>query len=190
MIVICGTQVEANHISRPFFQKFDFSVQGQKMVQNEERFCLLYSISQEPYIIWLSFMVDKCKMIIFPVVFFLHFFKILVFWFVSGIKRQKMTQNDKYFFLLCLTSQESLFILHMRKRKHLLICFQFLIFGANSGAKGQKMTQNDRKLCIAPTSHEAYTIWLWFLVHIYKRMASSYAVFTFLIFWFSGLLWG
>ena len=53
-----------------------------------------------------------------------------------------MTQNDKHFCLLRLISQESLFIVHMRKRKYLLHFFQFLIFGANSGVKGQK---NDPK---------------------------------------------
>ena len=73
----------------------------------------------------------------------------MVFWFVSGIKGQKMIQNDKNFYMLCLISQESLFILRMRN---------FLIFEAHSGVKGQKMTQNDRKLCVAPISQEAYTI--------------------------------
>ena len=56
-----------------FFQNFDFSVKGQKMVQNEKRFCLCNSISQEPYIILSSFVVDKCKIRISPGVFF-HFF--------------------------------------------------------------------------------------------------------------------
>ena len=113
-----------------FFQNFDFSVKGQKMVQNEKRFCLLYSISQEPYIIWLSFVVDKCKMIISPGLFFLffHFFKIFVFWFLSGIKGKKMTQNDKNFCLLRLISLESLFIVHMHKRKYLLIFFKIFNF--------------------------------------------------------------
>ena len=56
-----------------FFQNFDFSVKGQKMVQNEKRFCLCNSISQEPYIILSSFVVDKCKIRISPG-FFFHFF--------------------------------------------------------------------------------------------------------------------
>ena len=34
------------------------------MVQNDKKFCPSPSISQEPYIIWLSFMVHMCKMII------------------------------------------------------------------------------------------------------------------------------
>ena len=40
-----------------FLQNFDFSgfwvVNRQKLVQNDKKFCLLCSISQEPYIIWL-----------------------------------------------------------------------------------------------------------------------------------------
>ena len=126
------------------------------MVQNQKRFCLLNAMSLEPYIILLSFVVDKCKMIISPGVFF-HFLKILIFWFASGIKGQKMTQNDKSFCLLHLISQESLFIVHMRKRKYLFIFFP--IFNtANTRVKGQKMTQNNRKLSVAPISQEPYTI--------------------------------
>ena len=120
------------------------------MVQNEKRFCLLNSIFQEPYIIWLPFMVDKCKMII-SAGFSFHFFKILIFWFVSGIKGQKIVQNDKNFCVLLLISQESLFIVHMWKRKYLLIFFfQFLIFGVNSGVKGQKKTQTVKNCVLHP----------------------------------------
>ena len=58
-------------------------VKGQKMVQNDKKFCLLHSISQEPYIIWLSFMVQMYKMIISPGVFFNV--KILIFLVVTGL---------------------------------------------------------------------------------------------------------
>ena len=61
------------------------------------------SISQEPYIIWLSFMVQMCKMI-FPGVFFN--FKILIFWVFRGLKGQKVAQNDKKFCLSDSVSQE------------------------------------------------------------------------------------
>ena len=44
-------------------------VKGQKMVQNEETLCLLYSIFQETYIIWFPFMVHMCKMIISTSIF-------------------------------------------------------------------------------------------------------------------------
>ena len=51
-------------------------IKGQKMVQNDKKFCLSRFISQEPYIIWLSCMVQMCKMIISPGAFFN--FRILV----------------------------------------------------------------------------------------------------------------
>ena len=75
-----------------FFWKFWFSgsivgVKGQKMVQNDKKLCLLRSISQESYIIWLSFMVQMFKMIISPGVFFSV--KILIFQFIKRLKGQK-----------------------------------------------------------------------------------------------------
>ena len=39
-------------------------VKGQKTVQNDKTLCLLHSISQDPYIIWLLFMVQMCKVVI------------------------------------------------------------------------------------------------------------------------------
>ena len=199
MIFIYAFMVYTNdNISRIFFffffilSKFWFSrflggSKGQNIVH--KKLCTLHLISKEPYIIWLSFVVHKCKlmispgffskfwffskrtkngpkwekilpveldisgtihhmiiirgrkckMIIFPGVFF-HFFKTLIFWFVSGIKGQKMIQDDKNFCLLCLISQESLFFVHMQRRKYLLIFFQFLIFVANNRVKGLNMT--------------------------------------------------
>ena len=71
-------------------------MKGQKMVQNDEKLCLWCSIAQEPYIILLSFLVCKCKMIISPgVSFFIYIFLILIFQTFSGVKGQVMTQNDK-----------------------------------------------------------------------------------------------
>ena len=70
-------------------------IKGQKIVQNDKKFCLSCSVSQEPYIIWLSFMVHLCKMIISPVVFFI-FSK---YWFLGllrgkkGKERSEMTKN-------------------------------------------------------------------------------------------------
>ena len=68
-------------------------VKGQKMAQDDKKLCLLYLISQEPYIIWLSYIADLCKMTISPEVVFI-FSK---FWFSSllGVKGQKLAQNDK-----------------------------------------------------------------------------------------------
>ena len=85
-----------------FFQNFVFfwsigGVKGKKMVQNDKNFCLLRSISQEPYITWLSFMVQMCEMITSPNVFFN--LKILIFRVVRGLKGQNRVQNDKKFCL-------------------------------------------------------------------------------------------
>ena len=80
------------------FSKFWFGgllgcVKGQKIAQNDKTFCLLCSISQEPYIMWLSFVVQKCKMIS-PGIFLNYFFKILI-WVVMRVKGWKMAQNVK-----------------------------------------------------------------------------------------------
>ena len=86
---------------------------------NFKRFCLLHFISRESYIIWWSFMVHLCEIIIFPGIFF-HFFKILIFWVVRGVKGQKMVQNEKKLCLLRSISQETYiiwfsFMVHMCK---------------------------------------------------------------------------
>ena len=100
-------------------------IKGQKAVQNDKKIlsvalhisgtirgvkgkkrsrmtksCLLRSISQELYIIWLSFMVEMGKMIISPGV------KILIFQVFQGLNGQIIGQNDKYFCLLHLIFQE------------------------------------------------------------------------------------
>ena len=80
-------------------------VKGQKTVQNDKKLCLLHSISQEPYIIWLSSMVHICKMII-SLGFCFIFSNFLFFGFVRREKVQKMVQNDKKFSLSCSVSQE------------------------------------------------------------------------------------
>ena len=81
-------------------------VKGQKVVQNDTKFCLSRSLSQEPYIIWFdfqSFMVHMCKMISSDI--FLSF---------------KNYDNGKNFNLSCSISQEpyimwSLFVAHKCK---------------------------------------------------------------------------
>ena len=75
----------------------------EKTVWNDKKFCPSWFISQELYIIWLSFVVHICKMIS-PGFFF--YFKILIFRLVRRVKGQKMVQNDKKFCLLHFISQE------------------------------------------------------------------------------------
>ena len=68
MIVVCGSQVWNDNISTCFFHFFKVlifrvvrRVKEQKLVQNDKKLCLAYLISQEPYIIWSSFMVTCVK---------------------------------------------------------------------------------------------------------------------------------
>ena len=108
MILIYGTLVWNDDITRSFFYFFKIlifwvfrggvcdGVKGQKTILSEKKFCLSHSICLEPYIIWFSFMVHMCKMIISPGVFFI-FSK---FWFFrllggsKGKKWPKMTKNS------------------------------------------------------------------------------------------------
>ena len=81
------------------FSKFLFfwvarRVIGKKMPKMTKKLCPLHLICQELYIISSLFMVCIRKRIISPGVF-LHFFQILIFGINSGVKGQKMTQNDK-----------------------------------------------------------------------------------------------
>ena len=73
MIVIYGAYVQNDNISSCFFLFFKIlifqvvrGVKGQKMIQDDKTFCPSSSISQEPYIMLLSFMGHLHKMIISP----------------------------------------------------------------------------------------------------------------------------
>ena len=95
MIVIFGTHVWNDNISRCCFHFFKIlifrvvrGVKRAKMVQNEKIFCLSCFISQEPCIIWLSFMVHMCKIISAGV--FFSYFQNFDF---SGCYRGKRAKN-------------------------------------------------------------------------------------------------
>ena len=116
MIAISGALVLNYDISRDFFHFIKIlifwvvgRVKGQKMVQNEKKLCLSRSISQESYIIWFSFMVHICKMVLSTGIFF-HFSKILIFRVIRGVKVQKIVRNDKKFSLSRSISQETYII--------------------------------------------------------------------------------
>ena len=142
---------------------------GEKIAQNDKRFFLSHSLSQEPYIIWLSFMVHMCKMIISPGVFF-HFFKILILWVLTGVKGQKMIQNYKKICLLHPISQERYIILsfmvHMCKSPGVFFIFsQFWLFGLLVGQKGKKWSKMKKKNSARHAwyfrNHASYDCHLW-----------------------------
>ena len=76
---------------------------GQKMAENDKKFCLSHCMSQEPYIIWLWFLVYMCKMMISPANFL--FFKILIFGVFRGVKGKKWPKITN-FNRFCSISQE------------------------------------------------------------------------------------
>ena len=108
-------------------------------------------------------MVLMCKMIISLGVFF-HFFKILIFWIVRGVKGKKIAWNDKE---LCLS--------HLICQEPYIVWSSFVVHKC----KGQKMAQNDKKKLYHSVSQELYLIWLRFLVHICKMMISPAIFFSF-----------
>ena len=134
-----------------FFLNFDFPgckwVKGQTIAQNDKKFCLSRSISQEPYIIWSSFVVHKCKVIISSGNFFSFFqnFGFLGCWEGQRAKHgPKMTKNCPLHFV----SKEpyilwSWFLVHMCERVIspgvFLHFFQIFNFGMNSGVTQRKM---------------------------------------------------
>ena len=101
LVHLCNVTISTGILCN--FSKFWFSrllkgqkIKGQKLVQNDKKFCLSCSISQEPYIVWLSFVVCKCKMIISSG-FFVIFSKFWFFRFLGGSKGKKwpkMTKNS------------------------------------------------------------------------------------------------
>ena len=119
-------------------------------VQNDKTFFLPCSISPKTYIIWLPFVVHKCKIRISSGVFF-YFFKFLIFW-IRSIKVWKMVQNDKKLCCACCA-------LYLRNH----ISFDLHLWYTwvkGLGVKGQRMAQNDKKLCLSHSiSQVANIMW-------------------------------
>ena len=167
-----------------FFFKIWFSglvyrVKGWKMAQNEKKFCLSRSISQELYIIWFLFMVRMCKMIISPGIVFI--FSKFSFPKLLGGKREKRVKNDKNFCLSHYISQEPyiiwlLFVKHQCKM--IISPGAFFIF-SKFEAQRAKMAKNDKKFCPSFLIYqEPHIIRSSFMVHMCKRIMSA-GFFTF-----------
>ena len=86
LVYLCKIMISSG-VFFHFFKILIFSVvrrvKGQKMAQNDKGFCLSHSSSQEPYLIWLWFLVQMWKKMISPAIFFV-FSK---FWFFGFLGR-------------------------------------------------------------------------------------------------------
>ena len=107
-------------VSFSFFQDFDFF--GLLGIEKGKRWSKMakHSVHCTPYLrnhtSWQSFVVQMCKMVISPGVFF--YVEILIFQVVKGLIGQKMAQNVENFYLLHFIFQEpyiiwSLFMVRM-----------------------------------------------------------------------------
>ena len=166
--------------------------------------CFSCFISQEPHIMWLSFMVPMCKMIISLVFFlifnflFFHLFKILIFWVVRGVKGQKWSKSTKYLSITLDISGNIHFMIviyvHMCKMimsPGVFSVFQNFNFWVVSGVKEQKMAKNNIKFCLSCfISQELNIIWLSFMVLMCKIIISPGFIVIFSECWFFGLLGG
>ena len=167
----------------------------QKMFQSDKKFCPSCSISQEPYIIWFSFMVHMCKMIISSGILFI-FSKFWFFWVVRGVKSQKTVQNDSKFCLSHFICQEPYIMIvihgaHVQNdniSRRFFHFFKIFIFGVVRGLKEQKMVQNGKFCQSRFISQEPYIIWLSFMVHMCKMIVSPGVVFFFFFFHFFKIL--
>ena len=126
-------------------------------------------MSQETYIIWLRFVVHKCKMMISSCACFIF----STFWFLMFLVGEKVKKWT-------------------RKKKNSICCGPYLKNhtlcnhtihviggGGGGGAGGKKMAPNRKIICLSHSiSQELYLIWLWCLVHMCKMMISP-AIFSF-----------
>ena len=128
-----------------------------------------------------------------------HFFKILIFWVISGEKGQKILSAALYF---SRTMHHMIFIYLCEMIISPGVFFIFSNFwfsgllgggvrGGGGGVKGQKIVQNDKKLCLSYSiSQEPYIIWSSFVVCKCKMITSSGTSFVFSKLWFFRLLGG
>ena len=157
------------------------------------------SISQEPHIIWLSFMVHMCKMIISLVVFF-NFLKFPIAELSRGwrgkndSKWQNVLSGAPY---ISGTISYDLHLWYTCMYKRITssgIPFIFSKFWL-PGSKGKKKKNGpkwQKNLSSHSVSQELYIKWLWFFMHMYKMMISPafFFVFSCSKFWFFGFLEG
>ena len=169
-------------------------IKGQKTVQNDKKFCLSCSISQEPYIIWLSFMVHMCRTITSPDAFFN--FKISLFWIVRGLNRQKMAQNDRNLSVRHISYDLHLWYTCMYKRivsPGIFFIFfffkilNFRIIRRGGLVKGQKMASKWQKKSVCLTlylrNHTSYDGDFWYTCAKWWYLQQVFFIFQNFGFW-------
>ena len=96
-----------------FFFKVFREVRAKYSPKWKTKIISVIHLSQEQCSIWSWFLVHLCQMIISPGVF-VNFFKILIFGVASGVKAQKMVQNEKKIMSAALYFRNwSSFMVHM-----------------------------------------------------------------------------
>ena len=131
------------------------------------------TISQEPYIIWLSFIVHMCKIIVSVGIFFI-FSKFLFFGCAREVKVEKMVQNDKKILSVVLSISGTIhhmIVIYITPVQNDNISGQFfyffkiLIFWVVREVKGQKWSKMIKySVCCTPClrNHTSCNCRLWY----------------------------
>ena len=142
------------------------------MVQNDKKLCPSRSVSQEPYIIWLSFMLHLCKLIISPGNFFIFskfwFFGLLGRW--KGKKWSKMTKNSIYCtpYLRNHTTYDChLCLLNDNIFRCFFYFLKILIFWVHRWVKAKNVPEWKKNCLSCSISQEPYIKWLSFIVQMF-----------------------
>ena len=143
---------------------------------------MLHLISQEPYIIWSSFVVHICKRIISTGVFYI-FFRSLIFWVNSVVKEQNVCHTpylSKHtsFDVFCCTNLKWW---HLRGLLSFFQNFGFLGCWGGKGVKGKKWPKMTKNFCLTPYLRNctSYDMIMVFGTHVYNDDISSNFFFHF-----------
>ena len=153
-------------------------------------FCPSRSVSQEPCIIWLSFMLHLCKMIIFPG----NFFIFSKFWFFGLLAGKSAKNSPKGQNILSVAlpiwgtihHMTVIYICKMIISSDVFFILKILIFLVCRGIKRQKTVQNDKKLSV--TLHISGTI-ISFMVQMCETIISPVVFFSVKIVIFQVVKW-
>ena len=129
-----------------------FQIKQQIMVQNDKKLCPLHSISQERYIIGLSFMAHMCKMIISAGFFSFFFLKFSFFGLSVGKRAKNVPKSQKILSVVLYFSGTMYYVMSFMVRMcKMIISPNFFL--------GQKIVQNNKESCLSHSvSQKPYII--------------------------------